>query len=996
MTPATSLVPAPGARVVIRDAEWVVRRVDMIADGAYQLVCDGVSELVREQEAVYLSTLEQIEVLDPALTRLVPDRSPGFADSLLYMESQLRTTVPNDGSIHVGHEAAMDAVPYQLDPARQALARPRQRILIADAVGLGKTLEAGILVSELIARGRARRILVLAVKSMLTQFQKEFWNRFTIPLTRLDSIGIQRVRSRIPTNHNPFYYYDKSIISIDTLKQDAEYRTYLEQAYWDVIVIDEAHNVADRGTGSLRSRLARLLARRSYTLIMLSATPHDGRARSFASLVNMLDATAITDPTNYTKEDFRDKGLVVRRFKKDIRHQVCDAFRDREVHRPPFTASALEESAFDALLAVKVARGHGAADPDVGASVAPMFGNGTGSESRAPAPASATTTRRDLFVVTLEKALFSSPAACIETIDNRITRRQRELERQPDSGIAVEVESLEALRAALVCIGPSDYAKYQALLVAITGGEPFRWKPKDPTDRLVIFTERIETLHWLQRELTRDLKLRAGQLEILHGTMSDIEQQRVVEDFGNAQRPVRVLLCSDVASEGINLHFQCHRLIHFDMPWSLMVFQQRNGRVDRYGQPRTPQIVYLVTKCANKTIRGDTRILEVLQRKDEQAYRNVGDPSAFMNVHDIREEEKVTEQAIADGETASDFDNRLTPGSNEGDDLLALFLGTSGDTAPASDPPPELPPHPKSLYENNLRYCESALTRLQGRSRAGHASELRFEADPASATLTLDAPEDLRHRFGYFPREIVPENWRFVLTSDRDRMNEAIAESRRDEATWPRQHYLWRLHPVVAWLNDRMLAAFGRHEAPILAGVPGLAPDETVFVVSGLVPNRKSHPLVYEWVGVTFRGENVVSLTTFDEVTERTGLGSGTPIANRGQPVDVEALARRLPAAVEEARRHIVERRNRFEDVINAKLDEELEALERLKARRFAQLELKLEQSSQPTAHKTHREERARRDIDEVFKDYLEWVQETMSTERTPWLKVLCAMVGDG
>ena len=996
MTPAASLVPAPGARVVIRDAEWIVRRVDMITDGAYQLVCGGVSELVREQEAVYLSTLEQIEVLDPALTRLVPDRSPGFADSLLYMESQLRTTVPNDGDIHVGHEAAMDPVPYQLDPARQALARPRQRILIADAVGLGKTLEAGILVSELIARGRARRILVLAVKSMLTQFQKEFWNRFTIPLTRLDSIGIQRVRSRIPTNHNPFYYYDKSIISIDTLKQDAEYRTYLEQAYWDVIVIDEAHNVADRGTGSLRSRLARLLARRSDTLIMLSATPHDGRARSFASLVNMLDATAITDPTNYTKEDFRDKGLVVRRFKKDIRHQVRDAFRDREVHRPPFTASALEESAFDALLAVKVARGRRATDPDADAGGTPMFANGSGSESRAPAPADATTTRRDLFVVTLEKALFSSPAACIETIDKRVARRQRELEQGPDAGIAAEVKSLAALRAALVRIGSGDYAKYQALLAAITGGKPFRWKPKDPTDRLVIFTERIETLHWLQRELTRDLKLRAGQLEILHGTMSDIEQQRVVEDFGNTQRPVRLLLCSDVASEGINLHFQCHRLIHFDMPWSLMVFQQRNGRVDRYGQPRTPRIVYLVTESANETIRGDTRILEVLQRKDEQAYRNVGDPSAFMNVHDIREEEKVTEQAIADGETASHFDNRLTPSTNEGDDLLALFLGTSGDTAQASDQPPELPPSPKSLYENNLRYCEAALTRLQGRSRAGHASALRFEADPASGTLTLDAPEDLRHRFGYFPREIVPENWRFVLTSDRDRMNEAIAESRRDEATWPRQHYLWRLHPVVAWLNDRMLAAFGRHEAPVLAGVPGLAPDETVFVVSGLVPNRKSHPLVYEWVGITFRGENFVSLTTFDEVIERTGLGGGTAIANRGLPVDVEALARLLPAAIKEARRHIVERRNRFEDVINAKLDEELEALERLKARRLTQLELKLEQSSEPSAHKTHREERARRDIDEVFKDYLEWVQETMSTERTPWLKVICAMVGDG
>ena len=722
-----------------------------------------MSELVREREAIFLTNLEQdIQVLEPAETRLVPDSSPGFADSRLYLESQLRQAVPNDERIHIAQEAAMDPVPYQFQPARQALRQPRQRILIADAVGLGKTLEAGILVSELIARGRGRRILVLAVKSMLTQFQKEFWNRFTIPLTRLDSIGIQRVRSRIPTSHNPFHYYDKAIISIDTLKQDAEYRTYLEQAYWDVIVIDEAHNVADRGTGgstgnvshgktSLRSRLARLLARRSDTLIMLSATPHDGRARSFASLMNMLDATAIADPDNYTQEDFSEKGLVIRRFKKDIRNQVRDAFREREIVRHRFPASAAEEAAYEALLAVKVAP----------------------SKSAATSPVSK---RRDLFLVTLEKALFSSPAACIASVDQRIRRRERELDAAPNTQVAAEVESLQDLRKALVAIGPDDYAKYRALLAALRDKKPFDWNASDPSDRLVVFTERIETLKWLRDRLAKDLRLSAAQVDILHGGLSDVDQQRVVEDFGNAARPLRLLICSDVASEGINLHYQCHRLIHFDMPWSLMVFQQRNGRVDRYGQERTPHIVYLVTASTNDTIRGDTRILEVLAAKDEQAHRNIGDPSAFMRVYDIEKEEEITRDAIAAGEQADRFDARLTPAPSTGDDLLALFLGTN---PPEDDPPaetPELSPAPMSLFESDIAYCETALHRLRKKDHA-----LRFETDVTGSVLTLDAPDDLRRRYGYFPREVFPENGRFALTADRNRMRDAIAESRRDE-----------------------------------------------------------------------------------------------------------------------------------------------------------------------------------------------------------------------
>ena len=175
MTQGYLMLPlAPGARAVIRDEEWLIRRVDPATDGGHLLSCDGISELVRGQSALFLTSLEDtIEVLDPAATELVPDTSPCLQrHRVLSRKHASPRGVPNDDKVHLGHRGVMNLVPYQLDPALQALKQPRSRILIADAVGLGKTLEAGILATELIQRGRGKRILVVTQKAMLTQFQK--------------------------------------------------------------------------------------------------------------------------------------------------------------------------------------------------------------------------------------------------------------------------------------------------------------------------------------------------------------------------------------------------------------------------------------------------------------------------------------------------------------------------------------------------------------------------------------------------------------------------------------------------------------------------------------------------------------------------------------------------------------------------------------------------------------------------------------------------------
>ena len=957
-----STVLAPGARIVVRDSEWLIRKTLKASAGSRVVIeVVGISDFIKHESAQFIADLEEdLVVLNPKETKLVADDSSRYLKSLLFIEANLKQTAPTDSNLYIGHKAAMDTLPFQLDPSLKALKMPRQRLLIADAVGLGKTLEAGILVSELIRRGKGRRVLVVTTKSMLTQFQKEFWSRFTIPLVRLDSVGIQRIRSRIPTNHNPFHYYDKAIVSVDTLKQDREYRTYIENAYWDIIVIDEAHNVARRGKGqstSLRAKLAERLATRSDSLIMLSATPHDGRAESFASLMNMLDPTAIASESDYTKEEIRD--LYVRRFKKDVKDQLAKHFPERQAIAIESSASSLEESAFDLLNDLKL--------PSI---------NKKGKAGM-------------LFKTTLLKAMLSSPMACLETVARRIKKLEKE-EGRGDAGKGgngEDVGELRCLQRVLENISASEFSKYQQLLSVIKekSNNGFGWKGKDSKDRIVIFTERLETMRFLKENLIKDLSLKEKAVATLDGSMSDVDLMGIIEEFGNEKSPLRLLIATDVASEGINLHYLSHRLIHFDIPWSLMALQQRNGRIDRYGQEEQPQIRYLLTRSDNSRMDEVERIIRVLLEKDEQAVQNIGDPSVFMGVFDVDEEIKITSQAIESRTSADDFANSLEPKQPEDDDFdfFALLDEPVVETRGERDAETETGKMP-SLFEDDFSYVVAALEQLK------QEQDLQLNILKDELLIELTMPKELRDRYKRFPKEILPDkNEPLRLSADKKAIASALEEARRAEDSWSSLQYLWELHPIVTWLNDRGVTLFGRHQAPVLTLLNKLAPTEVVFIISGVIPNRRGQPLINKWLGVVFEGKKFVRVEEFTAIRDRTNLGK-EPIPNTNKEID-ESLLELRSQAVDEATKNILAADNEYNDRINPILSQQLDRLEQLRWEHNRQLELKFENTNSLTKSK---KEKAQNRIDRIFDDYYTWVEESTITEKAPYIKIIAVLTG--
>ncbi len=421
----SSAAPTPGMRVLCRNAEWLVTRVDAsdFTNTHFAVHCVGADDLVRGHAAIFLTQLDTIEPVDPRRTTLVADTSSGYRLAKLFLEAQLRQ-MPATGVVPdlVGM-GVFQPMPFQVQTVEWALHQLRPRLLLADAVGLGKTIQVGMILAELMRRGRADRILVLAKKSMLAQFQSELWNRFGIPLVRLDSTGIARLRLRIPANKNPFEVYHRVIISIDTLKNVGSYRHFLEKTRWDCVVIDEAHNVAGASVPErhLSYRLARLLSRRTDSMLLTTATPHNGRRETFARLIALLDPSAIPDPDmrEYTADDI--KGFFFMRFKEDVRDEAGENLTDRllvPLRQTTINATPAEEQVYTILAELRHAvRASKASDHSWAQQALVQYG--------------------------LYKQFLSSPESCCKTVQRRIATVNAS---DPDSP---ELPYLERLEAAL-------------------------------------------------------------------------------------------------------------------------------------------------------------------------------------------------------------------------------------------------------------------------------------------------------------------------------------------------------------------------------------------------------------------------------------------------------------------------------------------------------------------------------------------------------------------
>jgi hypothetical protein len=313
---------------------------------------------------------------------------------------------------------------------------------------------------------------------------------------------------------------------------------------------------------------------------------------------------------------------------------------------------------------------------------------------------------------------------------------------------------------------------------------------------------------------------------------------------------------------------------------------------------------------------------------------------------------------------------------------MFMSLGNSSESTKDA---PELEPEAKlQLFNSEYNFAKSALRFLNQNQTA-----LALEFNDEKQIIRLTASDDLKHKFKAYPSEIYPDNGDFILTADKEAYMEEVKRSRNDENAWPKHHYLWRKHPVLEWLQERMLGNTGRHQALVLGLHNGLNDNESIFMVSALIPNRKAHPVIWQWYGVHTQNGQVSKIEPLAE-TLKTYANHLNQMPNTAQPVNLEKLnllkTPVIDAVVEKA---ILEKRA-FDEKMQPQLHEQLEQLEKLKTKQETQMELDL--GNKLISVQQSQRLKKQKYIDKVFAEYQTWVEDTWQTEAVPYIQLIAVL----
>jgi len=543
----------PGELLTVRSAVWRLRSQTRHAD-CTELDLEPIDQGDRSEPAaaVLLEPFDRPEPVAHVDAPLVVTRRAWMAALVDAIASERRCDL-----LSAPVAAAIDILPYQLEPAIAMTVRGVPRVLLADAVGLGKTIQAALVIAELRSRRMLRRALVLTPSGLRDQWAQELRDRFGLDPIVADAAWLRTARVELPVSVNPWSVGNLLVASIDFVKR-ADVLRSLEHLRWDIVVVDEAHAASN---DSQRRAAAHTLASRARQVLLLSATPHSGDRSAFESLCQLGAAEA-------------DEPIVLfRRSRADVGFRIA-----RHVHLLSVRRSDAERRLHLRLLAYvrRIWRERGREA-------------GAGSDAR-------------LATIVLMKRGLSSAASLAESLEFRLSHladpasafvAQLDLPLEdeapaPDDGPAVSLVSAgfddeQAERREL--------ASLVALARAAAGTDSkmrvlARLLRRVP-EPCVVFTEYRDTLAAVERALPSDVT-RAT----LHGGLDRAERTEAVQRFvGGA---ARVLLATDAGGEGLNLQANCRMAINLELPWNPIRLEQRIGRVDRIGQRRTVHAFNLI------------------------------------------------------------------------------------------------------------------------------------------------------------------------------------------------------------------------------------------------------------------------------------------------------------------------------------------------------------------------------------------------------------------